>query len=115
MRLARDGFSVDAAISKGRDLPDWYLDEPEAPAIAPIVFKAFRILSSCRAYELGPIPWTAVYKYGFTSGLSSDNIGILFELISAVDSAYIAYLREELDRQQKRQQAQAAPKNNKRR
>lgn len=108
MRLARDSFSVEAAISKGRALPQWYTDEPPLSPLAPIIFKAFRCLDTCRLYENGPIPWSSIVEYGLTNGWERVNLDILCAIIFELDKAYLTQIHESRVRQQKQMEQQSA-------
>jgi hypothetical protein len=85
LRYARDGYSVKAAIKKGRPLPDWYLDAPEQPLGCEPFYIAYRDLSTCRSD--GPIPWTAVKLYIADKGLDPDVGGVLWDVIRLMDGA----------------------------
>lgn len=95
---------MEAAIAKGRSLPDWFLAEPPKSPLDPYVFDVFRELQTCRNYEMGPIPWDAIVNYGFTKGLDQCNVDMLCKLIRALDDAIIEEMHNKIDRQRKQQQ-----------
>jgi len=91
LKFARDGFSVEAAIAKGRPLPSWYMDEePEIEPADSFFLRAFGDLSTCRSsgMDLGPIPWTAIVNYGERAGLEPDTIEAFVIVIRTMDGAY---------------------------
>ncbi len=97
-RLSRDGFSIEAAIAKGRDLPDWYLDEPEVLPGDQFYMQAFFELSTCRNYsamgDMLPIPWTAIVHYGNLHGLKGLMLDHFCTCVRAMDNAYMDWRRE---------------------
>lgn len=79
MRFERERFSLEAGEKKGRQFPDWYLDQPPSDEATEFYIRAFFDLMTCRPVyqELRPgdkgamvgrmvyglIPWTAVREY----------------------------------------------------
>lgn len=100
LRYQRDGFSVDAAIAKGRPLPDWYLDQPEIAPGDDFYLRAFNNLGTCRqiGMSVGPIPWDRCIDYAERAGLEPDLIDAFVSVIRAMDAAYLDWL----DKQPKR-------------
>lgn len=97
MRYERDGFSVESAIKKGRDLPEWYLDRPELPDDDPVVlwaYAAYADLATCR-HPGGPIPWTAFALYAQAQALSYDAANALWPVISHMDQVERAWRSKE--------------------
>lgn len=92
---------MEAAIRKGRKLPDWYLDEPPAQMLDGFYLESFSALSSTRNYELGPIPWDRIVEYGLRAGLDDDMIDAFVTLVRAMDAGFIEHAVSELDRQRK--------------
>ena len=74
----------------GKQLPQWYLDEPpEAPTDAFFLTAFFR-LSTCRAIGMtaGPIPWWCIRAYADAEGLDYE-VGDLFtSVIYAMDETW---------------------------
>lgn len=103
MRLSRDGFSVDAAIAKGRELPEWYLDAPELPPGAEIFFEHFYDLTTCRSFSQGPgpIPWLAIAQYAEHWGYAGAARDVLFRVIRDMDNAYLEWSNKEVERQKR--------------
>lgn len=67
-----------------------------APVLLPglvFYYTAFMTLSSCRAIGMaeGRIPWTVVREYALYNGLCDEEFDILWELITQVDAAYLAW------------------------
>ena len=94
MRLERDGFSVDAAIRKGRPLPEWYEDEPVIESADIFYLKSFYDLSM----SIGTVPWTAMLEYASHYRLSWDVTEAFIDIMREMDQAYIEYQTEEQKR-----------------
>ena len=92
---------MEAAVRKGRELPDWYFDEPPRQPLDQFYLGSFSALSSTRNYELGPIPWDRIVEYGLRAGLDDDMIDVFVVLLRAMDAGYLEYAASELDRQRK--------------
>jgi hypothetical protein len=92
MKLGRDGYSVEVALSRGQPLPDWYLDEPELCESGAFLLRAFDKLTTCRetGFGVGPIPWTAVDRYAERMGLDPEMTNVLEDVILALDRTYLA-------------------------
>lgn len=93
MRFARDEFSVAAAKRKGRQLPEWYLDEPSIDPVDVFYMKSFYDLGTCRmsAMSIGAIPWTAIVEYAVFYHLEPDVIEAFVDIIREMDQAYVKY------------------------
>lgn len=91
MRFNRDGFSVEAAIRKGRPLPEWYDDEPLIDPVDIFYLKSFYDLSTCRSsgMSIGQIPWTAMITYATHYGLAWDVTEAFIDIMREMDEAYI--------------------------
>ncbi len=92
---------MEAAVRKGRKLPDWYLEEPPRQPLDQFYLGSFWALSTTRNYEFGPIPWDQIVKYGLRVGLDDDMIEVFVILLRAMDAGYLEYMVSELDRQRK--------------
>ena len=94
MRYQRDGFSVRAGMVKGREPPQWYVDEPPViPGLTDAMLLAFRRLSSERAWGFGgagQIPWTRLVAYADWLGLDADAGRHFVAIIEALDDAWLA-------------------------
>lgn len=97
LRLERDGFSVDAAIRKGRSLPQWFLECPELEDDEVFYLNAFYDLNSCRdtGWSPGPIPWTAIRDYADYRGLEPHLLDFFSKVIRIVDQDYLKYIEEQ--------------------
>lgn len=100
-------------MAKKRPLPDWYLEEPYLLPGESFYMEAFWELSTCRSFGngVGPIPWTAIVQYGYTSELESDTLEIFVAVIRAMDAEYVKWQSAEAERQRK---AAEPPKKSKR-
>ena len=106
MRLSRDGFSIDAAIEKGRPLPDWYLDEPPIIPSDSFYLDAFDSLSTTRQMGMsgpGPIPWNQVLAFATDVGFDEEMIVIFKDVIKSMDIAYLNWAAESSKRHSKSQ------------
>ena len=100
--MARDGYSVEAAIEKGRPLPDWAQNIPELLPGEDFYMKAFFDLSTCREVgnAIGPIPWNIIIEYAKHSGLDRDTTSCFVQIIRQMDSEYLDIQQNEMKRQQ---------------
>lgn len=89
---------MEAALSKGRALPQWYLDEPPAQPFDHFYLRSFWDLDSTRRYDRGPIPWDAAVNYGYHAGLDGDIVDAFVILIRAMDTNYLAWAADEAER-----------------
>ena len=92
---------MEAAVRKGRELPQWYLDEPPGGQLDSFYLRSFWDLSSTRRFDLGPIPWDKIVEYGLHVGLDCDMIDAFVALIRAMDAGYLKWATAEADRQRK--------------
>lgn len=60
---------------------------------------AFWDLNSCRNYDGGPIPWTAIMQYGYNQGFDRDMVEALVHIVRHVDRHYLEWHGEERERQ----------------
>ena len=78
-------------------MPDWFLEEPDAPLGSDFWFASFFDLSTCRV-ESGPIPWTAIQVYAERTGLDEENTKALHLIIRQLDGDYLAWIAKERER-----------------
>ena len=97
MRYERDGFSVEAARKKRRQLPPdhWYLNKPAEPTGCEFFYTAFRDLQTTRQTD-GPIPWDKAMAYADRKGLAPDVADALWIVVSRMDLAERGWRLEQL-------------------
>ena len=100
MRLNRDGFSIDAAIEKGRSLPEWYVNEPAIEASDVFYMKAFYDLNTCRSIGmgLGQIPWNVTVEYADRYGLEWDLSEAFVDIIREMDEGFLEWKSSEQEK-----------------
>lgn len=90
---------MQAALAKGRPLPEWALNEPPLYKGDDFFLTAFYDLSSCRPNSEagpGPIPWDKTVEYSDRAGLDQD-MGLAFvHIVRELDSAYIAWAQKKI-------------------
>lgn len=103
LRCTRDNFSIEAAAEKGRDLPDWYYEEPELLSGDEFYLRSFYDLHTCRAVgmDLGPIPWNVTVQYAYHHKLEEDLIEPFVLIIRSMDSAYRDWMEGERKKRSK--------------
>lgn len=103
MRYNRDGYSVEAAIVKGRALPEWYLDEPQLQIGDHFYITAFSDLNSCRQVGMGvgEIPWDKVIEYGRYKGLDDTMMEVFRIIMKEMDRAFLRWQDKERDKQRR--------------
>lgn len=100
MRYDRDGFSVEAAIQKGRSLPEWYLAEPDVGDADPFFMQAFSDLSTMRqqGYSPGPIPWDKAMLWAAHKGLDESLTDLFMTVIRVMDNAWLEWHSKQLEK-----------------
>jgi hypothetical protein len=73
-------------LRKGRELPQWYLNEPPIGPLDDFYINAFWELSTTRRYEMGYIPWDIIQQYALLFGLDEFNTKLFTLIIRAMDS-----------------------------
>lgn len=93
-------FSVEAAAEKGRELPTWFIEEPEVEPGDEFYLRAFRDLDTCRSssMSIGPIPWRDIIYYAERSGLEEDLIEPFIRVIRLMDSAHREWVAKETEK-----------------
>ena len=86
---------MESAIRKGRELPQWYLDEPQSCPMDVFYLRAFWDLNSTRRYEMGPVPWDIAVEYGHHVGLDGSIVDAFVAIIRAMDAAYLSWVAEQ--------------------
>lgn len=92
---------MEAAIRKGRELPQWYLDEPPVQLLDDFYLRCFWDLDTERYFSNGPIPVTRIREYGYQFDLDADIINQFVDLIRTMDAAHDKWVSDEQDRQRK--------------
>lgn len=59
-------------------------------------YEAFTELSTCRnaGMSVGPIPWTAIDRYGQRYGFQGDGFDYLVRMVRALDDTFLAHSRK---------------------
>ena len=76
---------IQACLRSGRPYPKAIASAPVLADEYVFYYIAFDQLSSCRNYEYGPIPYTAIREYCLTYCTNSEQTERLIEVISQVD------------------------------
>jgi hypothetical protein len=99
-------------MEKGRELPAWYLDEPELLPADGFYLRAFGELNTCRGaagFGLPDIPWSAIVQYGYHVGLEDDMIEPFTVVIRRMDEAYRRWYDAETERRSRRSETESKP------
>lgn len=100
MRFQRDGWSIEQGLEKGRQPPDWFLEELALGPMEEIYIREFFNLSTERqiGMAIGPIPISKIESRGKKLGLEPD-VQMVFEYVQkAMDSAYLDHIRKEAEK-----------------
>jgi len=97
LRLERDGFSIEAAIEKGRELPSWYVNEPVVPPVDEFYLRAFYELITGRNSD-GRIPWRDIEDFAERRGLDEEVIPSFKEIMRALEGTFAVWIKGEQDR-----------------
>lgn len=85
----------------------------ERPELSPFLastYEAFWELSSCRSSGMGvgPIPWTAIDAFCQSRAITDqDELRSFTQLIRAMDGAYIGYVTEAREKEQREAETRA--------
>lgn len=82
---------MEAAIAKGRELPDWVDKEPVILPGDEFYIQAWFELDTCRqvGMDLGLIPWDKIVFYGQFHGMEEDVLEAFIQIIRQMDGAYL--------------------------
>lgn len=96
---------VRVAIAKGRDLPQWYVDEPLLLPTSEFFLNAFADLSTERqmGMGLGPIPWSVTQLYAERKQLDPQMTEAFVTVIRTMDAAYLDWHAQEAEKQRQRE------------
>lgn len=91
---------MEEGAKKGREPPDWYVDEPEILPGEGFYLRAFWSLSTERSVGqvLGWIPWSRAIDYASKAGLDADMIGPFWTIIHLMDGGYMEWQSNEYKR-----------------
>lgn len=94
---------MQAAVAKGRKLPEWFEDEPVQMPCDAFYLKAFWALSTTRQLGMsqGPVPDDKVMAYGEREGLDRENVDLLRTVIRHMDAVYLAWSDKEAEKARK--------------
>lgn len=91
MRLARDGFQIEAAKAKNKPMPEWVNEEPEIQPLDAFFIQAFDDLNTCR-HDGGAIPWRDIMVYGKEYvGLDNLTISSFVKIMREMDSVFLKW------------------------
>lgn len=78
---------------KGTKIPDRIRDAPMLHEHLYFTYLAFKELTTDRQLGMaeGPIPWTAIRRYGDDHDMGSDEFNYFLGLLRAMDSGYLGY------------------------
>lgn len=70
-------------------------------------YEAFTELSTCRQIGMGtgPIPWTAIDRYGARHGFTGEGFEYLVRMVRALDDTFLAYSRKRDKEERERAEA----------
>jgi hypothetical protein len=74
--------------------PDWYVNAPILDIGDDFYINAFFTLSTCRNYELGPIPWVVIQE--FCDRYELTNREIFSHIINSLDATWLKIQSEKV-------------------
>ncbi len=86
MELSEKEFSIQAAIEKGRKLPDWYINEPVLYPGDVFFISAYFDLS-----DGNPIRWIDRVRYAERKGLEPDVVEMFNHIIRELDHVHLSW------------------------
>lgn len=96
--MGKDGFAVRVQAERGKDLPDWYMNEPPALPGDQFYLEAFDELSSCRqiGMSVGPIPYDKIVWYSREIlGFDEDSTSVFKSIIRELDNVYLKWAADQ--------------------
>ena len=100
LRYQRDEFSVNAAIEKGRELPQWYTNRPTEFPGDEFYLREFFKLSTRRNYAGGPIPVDVVEQVAYAWEMNPTEAVSFSIIIRRMDDAFLEWCDDEMKRRQ---------------
>jgi len=113
----REEYSILSGLKKGRDLPDWFLEQPQVLRGEEFYIQAFWDLTSERAIGqgmLGRIPWSKAIEYALRNDVEPDMLDAFWRIIYGMDSGYLEQQRDEYSKAAASQKAALRNKSKKR-
>lgn len=93
-------------IRENKPYPRAIADAPDVSPYAELYYFAYIDLGSCRNYEGGEIPWTAIKEYADEYELDEDQRVILFNVIRSVDIWFLKEIEKRADKKNGRQNSE---------
>lgn len=80
-------------MRKGRQIPEWFENEPVVDIGDDFYMKSFYDLGTERSIgmSLGPIPWSKIVAYASHYGLEPDVTEAFVDIIREMDVVYLDY------------------------
>ncbi len=105
LRFEKEKYSIEAAVEKGREFPEWFINEPETFPGDEFYLDAFGDLTTERqiGFSLGQIPHSKIKQYGIDFGLDATTLDFFIRIIRSIDDKYLGW---ENDENKKRQNLQ---------
>lgn len=88
---------IDQADRTGMELPEKLQNAPEVELGLGIFYDAFWDLDTCR-FELGPIPWTAIFTYCEQYEIYGEQREDMFFYVMEMDKAYLDFKSKQIKR-----------------
>lgn len=96
---------------KGRELPEWYLQEPVLLPGEDFYVRAFYRLSADRSSSnigVGCIPYTSRVLYAERAGFDGCMVDAFVDIIGLIDGRYVSLQEERISKEQRRLKAEGA-------
>ena len=84
-------------IRENKPFPAFIADAPDIEPESMLYYYAFIDLGSCRNYEAGEIPWTAIREYADEYELDEDQRVIMFHVIRSVDIWFLEEMEKKAE------------------
>src|SRR5690606_17697910 len=85
-------------IREGRPYPKAIANAPDVEPESELYYFAFIDLGSCRNYEGGEIPWTAIKAYADEYALDEDQRVLMFNVIRSIDIWFLKQIQERAEK-----------------
>lgn len=86
-------------IRENKPYPPVIANAPELTLDAAFYYLAYQDLASCRNYEGGPIPYTAINAYAVENEMTLDDMEILKDVVRGVDHWFADYVKAKGDKE----------------
>lgn len=106
MRFEKDGWQIETAEAKGREIPEWAKDPVELEFPDTFFLTCFWKLHTERRFECGPIPRSEMRAYIKRFEIDGQILEDCIDIVALIDNFFLSYIAAERKRKQEKEQHQ---------